>query len=128
MKTILFLLVLLAAGCGRRGAVSQHRQHWEYKVVESTNVMIQGAHDAMMDKSLPFAQASEKSNYLQASSPDFVNPDFSALGADGWDLVGSYPITETKWPRVLGIEFEKEIIQPNISTAKIVFIFKRPLD
>lgn len=112
MKKFIYLVVTLTAcmglvSCGGQGSTDLK---WEYKVIRANGVI-----DPDYENHGEFA-------------PKYVivtDDELNELGADGWELVGTYNETETTYPN-WGNEKYVTGIQPNVRTKSVTLIFKRP--
>jgi hypothetical protein len=84
--------------------------HWEYKKVV---VLTSGLSDRTGVGALSNSSISLDDNM------------FESLGADGWELAGSYLEMETAFPN-FGRSDLVTGLQPNIRPQRLVLIFKRP--
>lgn len=96
MKKLLFILLIL----GLTGCASK----WEYKIVTVDN--------------------STKSEFYES---DFkvTSEDLNLFGADGWELVNVYTITQTQHPN-FGDDKYVTGIRENTRTESVNYVFKRP--
>jgi hypothetical protein len=67
------------------------------------------------------AQALLQSHMDQYPPMIYPGAELDQLGREGWELVTSYAETETVWPTL------ESGVHPNVRTAKVVMIFKRPI-
>jgi hypothetical protein len=128
MKTFaaIFLTGLFCCGCDKKIPIM-----WQYKTVEIDNsshaetpgeVGSQAWSDA-------YHQSKSDAGYFRFYSTNRDN-DLSALGDDGWELVAAIPQTETVPDgETLDSPLPKTYRAfSNTRTAKVILIFKRPVN
>lgn len=95
---IICLCVLLFASCNKS-------KKWEYKIV-------------------PIKGYSLTDGDYTNDSFDDPTPTLNKLGSEGWELVSSYPITNTVFPN-FGDDKYVTGIRTNTKTTVISYVFKR---
>ncbi len=101
------LLVSLSS-CGAQGTGPGTDQKWEYLIERVSG-----------------QTASSENEEFKTKRVNIDEDALNELGAEGWELVGTYEETETVYPN-WGNEKYVTGIQPNVRTHGVVFIFKRP--
>lgn len=112
IKKLLFLFsFIFLVGCSQNNT-------WEYKIYKVTNSM---DFLDMKDEEL-------KIEMQKISEPYFNIPveELNKLGQEGWELVSSSTIIETKFPN-FGNEDYHTGIKDNTKTKEIIFVFKRKM-
>ncbi len=130
MKTLLALFVVaLLCGCSRP-AISNPgagSTKWEYRTETEENNIHSARNEISTDKTLSFEKQMEKAGDMDRIG--YISPqtvDLAKLGQDGWELVSAYTILETvSAPGITRATFDQRM--PNTRTAKVIYIFKRPL-
>ena len=79
---------------------------WEYKTVT-----VEGEESIMMED-------------FMTKSFDMPDSTLNAIGAEGWELVDVYTLTETVHPNFGRSEYVTGL-QPNVRSSKLGFVFKR---
>jgi hypothetical protein len=104
----MMILICVGIGLGTWSLFFQPAPQWEYRTVSFTTE----AHDRTGVDAMKY------------SSIQLDNAQLASLGAEGWELVGTYLEMETAYPNFGSSEYVTGL-QPNIRPQEAVFIFKR---
>lgn len=107
---VLILLLCIGIGVVAGGFFFKSAPTWEYQTVSY------------------FTDENDRTglNALKFSTINVDEAQLAQLGAQGWELVGTYLEMETAYPN-FGKEEYVTGLQPNVRPQRAVFIFKRPI-